>query len=176
MHTIKQLLIQNDRLIYLKLNSSSKNPWFARIMRLVTHLGDTETAIFFSLLALILDQMFFIPVGKTMLLTLIISQILVQSIKRIVNRPRPYKSISIANVTQPPACQYSFPSGHTACAFTIALSYAASIPSLTLPLMVIAFFVGLSRIILGFHYPTDVLIGMLLAYLSHQIAILLLLP
>ncbi|OJV66472.1 MAG: hypothetical protein BGO41_03325 [Clostridiales bacterium 38-18] len=176
MLTLKNLLLNQDKQIYLFLNAGSKHDFIAKIMRWITHLGDTVTAILFALLALMLTPILNMPIGLLTISALLISQILVQSIKRIVNRPRPYKSISFSNVTQPPACQYSFPSGHTACAFTIALSYAFSIPSLTLIFMCIAFFVGLSRIVLGYHYPTDVLIGMLLAYLSHSITLLLLFP
>ncbi len=174
MNAMKERLLINDKQLYLLLNASSKSISFARFMHLVTHLGATTTAILATLLALYLEYAYQVPIGKEMLGTLIISQILVQSIKRLVNRPRPYKSISIANVTQPPTCAYSFPSGHTACAFAIAFSYASGIPSLFLPLMLLAFIIGMSRIILGYHYPTDVLIGMLLAYLSHQGALMLL--
>ena len=169
---IERLLV-NVKQLYLTLNAVSKSNAIARIMHVVTHLGATATAIFATLLALFLDYTYQIPIGMETLITLIISQIIVQTIKRIVNRPRPYKSLSIANVTQPPTCAYSFPSGHTACAFTIALSYASGMPSLFFPLMFIAFIVGMSRIILGYHYPTDVLIGMLLAYLSHIWALML---
>lgn len=172
MNAIIERVLVNDKQLYLILNAASKSIGFARIMHAVTHLGATTTAIIAAVLALYLEYAYQIPIGKEMLLTLIISQIIVQTIKRIVNRPRPYKSISIANVTQPPTCAYSFPSGHTACAFTIALSYASGMPSLFLLFMIFAFAVGLSRIILGYHYPTDVLIGMLIAYLSHLCALM----
>ena len=169
---IERLLL-NDKQLYLMLNATSKSSAFACIMQGVTHLGATTTAIFAALLAFYLEYTYQIPIGMEMLLTLTISQMIVQTIKRLVNRPRPYKSISIANVLKPPTCAYSFPSGHTACAFTIALSYASGMPSLYFPLMFIAFIVGMSRIILGYHYPTDVLIGMLIAYLSHIWALML---
>ncbi len=173
MHAMIERLLLNDKQLYLTLNAASKSSAFARIMHVVTHLGATTTAILAALLALYLEYTYQIPIGIEMLLTLIISQMIVQTIKRLVNRPRPYKSISIANVLKPPACAYSFPSGHTACAFTIALSYANGIPSLFFPLMLFAFIVGMSRIILGYHYPTDVIIGMLIAYLSHVWALML---
>lgn len=173
MHAMIERLLLNDKQLYLTLNATSKSSAFARIMHVVTHLGATTTAILAALLALYLEYTYQIPIGIEMLITLIFSQLIVQTIKRLVNRPRPYKSISIANVLKPPACAYSFPSGHTACAFTIALSYAHGISFLFLPLMFIAFIVGMSRIILGYHYPTDVLIGMLIAYLSHLWALML---
>lgn len=172
MNTIKEHLLINDKRLYLILNAYSKSHLFALIMRMITHLGDTSTAIIATIFAFFLEYEYQIPIGMTMLYTMLVSQILVQMIKRIVNRKRPYKSISIANVTQPPACVYSFPSGHTASAFAIAFSFTFGMPSLVLPLMVTAFIVGMSRIILGYHYPTDVLIGMVLAYLSHQLTLI----
>ena len=172
MNTIKEHLLINDKRLYLTLNAYSKSHLFACIMRIITHLGDTSTAVIATLFALYLEYEYQVPIGTNMLYTMLVSQILVQMIKRIVNRTRPYKSISIANVIQPPACVYSFPSGHTASAFAIAFSFSVGLPSLASILMCIAFLVGMSRIILGYHYPTDVLIGMVLAYLSHQLTLL----
>lgn len=174
MNAMIERLLVNDKQLYLTLNAASKSVVFARIMHVITHIGSTTTAILATFFALYLEFAHHIPIGIEMLLTLTISQVIVQTIKRLVNRPRPYKSLSIANVTQPPTCAYSFPSGHTACAFTIALSYANGIPGLFLPFMILAFIVGMSRIILGYHYPTDVVIGMLIAYLSYQGAMMLL--
>ena len=56
----------------------------------------------------------------------------------------------------------SFPSGHTVTAFALALSLSLFLPRWRWPLLVIAALVGLSRIVLGQHYPSDVLAGALL--------------
>ncbi|HAS73564.1 MAG TPA: hypothetical protein DCS67_05415 [Clostridiales bacterium UBA8960] len=170
MSTLKSMVLTNDRTLYEKINHSMKFKWFANFMRFITHFGDTETAVFSILVALILEHIFYIPVGQYALLTLVVAQVIVQLTKRLVNRPRPYHYGDIIKVMQPPECQYSFPSGHTACAFALALSIGNILPFLSGVLLVIAVLVGFSRVALGFHYPTDVLIGTFIAYAAHSIA------
>lgn len=85
-------------------------------------------------------------------------------------RQRPYITRGSLTLGTAPLDVYSFPSGHTlhAVAFTVvALSYY---PQLAWVLIPFATLVALSRVILGLHYPTDVLagavIGAVLARLS----------
>ena len=61
-----------------------------------------------------------------------------------------------------PLDEYSFPSGHTlhAVSFTIIAVY--HYPALAWLLLPFAVLVALSRVVLGLHYPSDVLAGALL--------------
>lgn len=56
----------------------------------------------------------------------------------------------------------SFPSGHTAASFAAATVLAGAYPKAGLPLYVTATGVGISRIFLGHHFPTDVAAGAVL--------------
>ena len=83
-------------------------------------------------------------------------------LKNNLVRQRPYLKWNNIRSGTAPLDFYSFPSGHTlhAVAFTIvALSYY---PVLSPVLACITLLIALSRVILGLHYPSDVLVGALI--------------
>lgn len=61
-----------------------------------------------------------------------------------------------------PPDQYSFPSGHTITAFSIATAVGLFYPSLMLVLLCVAALIAASRIVLGMHFLSDVLVGTLI--------------
>jgi undecaprenyl-diphosphatase len=96
------------------------------------------------------------------LITLVVSHLIVQLIKRTVGRPRPSRGTSCATLVTEPD-RFSFPSGHAAAAMSVAFAYAVVFPHLSLPLVVSAALVGMSRVCLGVHYPGDVFVGQAIA-------------
>lgn len=58
--------------------------------------------------------------------------------------------------------EFSFPSGHTLHAVAFSVIAIAWFPALTLPLLLFAMLVAMSRVVLGLHYPSDVLAGIAL--------------
>jgi undecaprenyl-diphosphatase len=80
-------------------------------------------------------------------------------VKRGTSRPRPYQTLHEVAAGARTLDAFSFPSGHTlhAVAFTaVASSYY---PGLTGLLMAFTLLTAVSRVILGLHYPSDVLAG-----------------
>ncbi len=65
-----------------------------------------------------------------------------------------------------PRYDSSFPSGHTTAAFAMAYVYGDQYPKLRIPLYIAAASVGISRIYVGEHYPSDVLAGAVLGTLA----------
>jgi undecaprenyl-diphosphatase len=61
-----------------------------------------------------------------------------------------------------PPDQFSFPSGHTMTAFSVAIVVSYFYPSLEGPLYFLAISISLSRVVLGMHFLSDVLAGALL--------------
>ncbi|WP_040196571.1 phosphatase PAP2 family protein [Candidatus Soleaferrea massiliensis] len=82
-------------------------------------------------------------------------------IKELVARPRPFISHDLPPLILPPV-GYSFPSGHTQQAFTVATVLLFANKKLGVIAMAVASLVGFSRMYVGVHYPTDVLVGALL--------------
>ena len=116
--------------------------------------------------------------GRTMGLSAIMGMVWNTMVKNIVLRRRPYfdhEAIKILRVVDPEADiydvaaqGYSFPSAHSTNAATMFGSLAVNLHRrwVTVIAIIIAVLTGLSRIVVGAHYPTDVLAGWLLGAIS----------
>ena len=80
-------------------------------------------------------------------------------LKRGFKRNRPQDALFDFRSFIIPSDKFSFPSGHTSAAFLMATLMAYFHPALILPAYLWASGVGLSRIFLGVHFPTDILVG-----------------
>jgi undecaprenyl-diphosphatase len=97
------------------------------------------------------------------------SHVIVQMIKRFTGRQRPYLALSGVRTLASLWTDHSFPSGHTAAAFSLAAGFTHHFPLLEPALFGMAGLVGISRLYLGQHYPTDVLIGAILGTLAVEL-------
>lgn len=95
---------------------------------------------------------------------------LYKALKRWTRRPRPFASDRRIRAWAAPLDEFSFPSGHTLHAVTFTLVALAHYPGLAWLLLPFTASVAVSRVVLGLHYPSDVLaataIGIVLAALS----------
>ena len=94
-----------------------------------------------------------------MLCTGIVAWLLYRTLKRHTRRLRPFRVHSGVVARAPPLDEYSFPSGHTLHAVSFGIVAAGWFHVLTLPVALFATLVAMSRVVLGLHYPTDVLAG-----------------
>ena len=87
-------------------------------------------------------------------------------VKARVSRPRPFVAMPSVRMLLAPPDEFSFPSGHTAAACVILVVLGTASNFLILPLMTVVAVIGISRVYLGVHYPTDVLAGAVLGSVS----------
>lgn len=85
-----------------------------------------------------------------------------KALKRWLIRERPFISFPVINCATPPLDRYSFPSGHTLHAVCFQAMLFVALPALAWCVLPFTLSVAASRVILGLHYPSDVLAGALI--------------
>jgi undecaprenyl-diphosphatase len=143
---------------YHAIHDTYRAPWLDRAMNLGTQLGETKTGLF----GLVFFG-FFGPVqaqvtAKLAAVSVGTASVLTVATKWIVNRERP------EGVT--PRSNSSFPSAHAVGAAAVAVLVSKRHGRLGALAWAIALWVGVSRVYLGRHYPTDVLSGFLLGTIT----------
>lgn len=115
--------------------------------------------------------------GKKLIIYLSFINIVNPSIKGIVQRSRPYlanpeikclKAVTTeGDINNVVAQEFSFPSGHAVNCATVygTLAKNSRHKGWQILLIILCILVGISRIALGVHYPTDILAGWLIAFL-----------
>lgn len=173
MKIIFKAVLSGDIKVFYLINNKIKCKVLDFLMPKITHLGGALFTITFALLMLIFGGDRFKQVGWEAIVALIASGVVVQIIKQMVNRKRPYQTLDRVNLINPPFCMRSFPSGHTTAVFSIAVVLAANFPQLNLLIKSVAGVVGLSRAYVGVHYPSDILTGALIGiYFSNLVYVL----
>jgi undecaprenyl-diphosphatase len=91
-------------------------------------------------------------------------------IGHLVDRQRPFVAHPQIHAFLPHAADAGFPSDHTTAAFAIAVVLLIVLGLRTLPVLVAAIALGVSRVVVGVHYPGDVIAGALVGSAAAVVA------
>ena len=92
----------------------------------------------------------------------VIERLFYVTFKSLFKRNRPPAAIPGYKSEIEPSDQFSFPSGHTSAAFLWAGCLSFALPWLAWIVYPWAVCVGIARVLLGVHFPTDILAGAIL--------------
>lgn len=143
----------------IRINNTFRAPLIQKFFAAISRLGD---GIFWYTLMLSLPFIYgmaALQVTAIMIAVGVIDLLLYKLIKHLTGRERPCAVNTKIHLGTPPLDHYSFPSGHTLHAVAFTTITVFHFPELAIVLIPFAALVAASRVILGLHYPTDVLAG-----------------
>lgn len=182
-------LLQFDRDVFVWINTDWSNPVFNVVMPGVTHFADAASVfLWIVFIGLFMGRQLarstgtdqgkvqrrmimkaVVLFGLYMVLIYGVNAGAYNSLKHLVHRPRPFMQQTVILRVSPATASVmgnhsSFPSGHAANAFMVAVLLAERFRRKRYCLYGMAALVAFSRIYLGVHYPSDVLMGCLLGW------------
>lgn len=163
-----QPLWQIEGQILIWIQNNLRQDWLTQIMRIITMFGDYG-AFWIATCGVLLcipktRKRAGIPASCSLIVNALVTNLW---LKRMVNRVRPFVRFQELTVLTTIPRDSSFPSGHTAASFAVAAAiYMAGYRKMGRFLYVFATLIGASRLYLGVHYPTDVIVGAIVGVLS----------
>jgi undecaprenyl-diphosphatase len=154
----------------LYLNSFCRKKAVNSFFAVVSRLGD---GVFWYSLALVLPLIYGLQglaLSALMLSAGVVCLLIYKQLKKRLIRERPFIRSKDIFRGCAPLDKYSFPSGHTMHAVCFSTVVLWHIPEFAILLVPFTVLIALSRMILGLHYPTDVLCGAALGILLATIA------
>ena len=159
-------LLELDGNILLWIQEYVRNDFLTPVFKFITSLGDEGYVWIAIALILVLIKGYRkvgVSVGVSLLFSLLFNNML---IKNLVRRVRPYRVLETLTILIEEPGEFSFPSGHTSSSFAAGVVLYLLLPKkYGVPAMILAFLIGISRLYVGVHYPTDVLGGIVMGTL-----------
>lgn len=163
-----------DLALTRRLRRLSDTPWVLAGFASVSRLGDGLVWYLLMLALLLLGDADDQRVVLQMALLGGVSLLAYKGLKRLSKRPRPLSRERALATAVAPLDEFSFPSGHTLHAVGFTLVLVQHYPESALLLWPLCAAIALSRVVLGLHYPSDVLAAIGLGWAFAETSFLLL--
>jgi undecaprenyl-diphosphatase len=162
--------VERERSFARWMHRAAARAWVVRLLHAVSRFGDGW--LWYAVIASL-------PwaggaVGPSVAVRMIavgaVDLIVYKIIKRWIARPRPYRTCPGIRACAPSLDEFSFPSGHTLHSVAFSLILTVYYPALAIVVWPFTVLVAVSRIVLGLHYPSDVVVGAVIGALTAAIS------
>ena len=143
----------------MRLNALSRNDALRQFFRSISKLGDYPAYLIVGIPCAALLEESGLAFVLRMLATAVVGIVVYKTLKNTLVRERPYVTHAGVSCAAVPLDRYSFPSGHTMHAVLFAILFSAHVPIMIWLMAPFAALVAVSRVVLGLHYPSDVVAG-----------------
>ncbi|RDY66606.1 phosphatase PAP2 family protein [Lysobacter soli] len=156
-HTLQKRFAAGDSGWCLRANRWGERGRSRSYFAAVSRLGDGVFWYTLMGVLIVLDGLDGLAASAHLAATGVIALTLYKLLKRWTRRPRPFASDRRIHAWVAPLDEFSFPSGHTLHAVAFSIVGMAHYPMLAWVLVPFTASVAASRVVLGLHYPSDVL-------------------
>ena len=151
--------IERERSFALWMHAASAHRWVVLSLNAVSRLGDGWMWFAVALSLPWLDHVSGTNCAIRMAGVGIVNLVIYLIVKRCIARPRPYRSCPGIKACARSLDEFSFPSGHTLHSVAFGLILVSYYPPLNFVIWPFTLLVAVSRVVLGLHYPSDVIVG-----------------
>ena len=159
----RQLLwVERERSFALWMHRAATRAWVVRLLDAVSRVGDGW--LWYAVIACLpwAGGAVGHSVAVRMIGVGIVDLVVYKIIKRWIARPRPYRTCPGIRACARSLDEFSFPSGHTLHSVAFSVILTVYYPTIALFVWPFTVLVAVSRIVLGLHYASDVIVGALI--------------
>ena len=163
---VSDTVLQIDGAILLFIQNNLRSPSLTPFFKAVSDYGVIILGVY-AVLMLLWEKRRIFPIASACVISGLLGDFIKDHLKKLIMRPRPFLDVpSLIPAIKPPK-SFSFPSGHTTLAFSVAFIISRILPKrYSIPAFLIAALVAFSRLYLGVHYPSDILGGICAGYVA----------
>jgi len=153
---------ERERLVALWMHGASTRAWVVQVLKAVSRVGDGW--LWYGIVVCLpwAGGAVGTSASVRMIGVGIVDIAIYKIVKRWIARPRPFRACAGIRECAPSLDEFSFPSGHTLHSVACSLILTVYYPRFALFVWPFTVLVAVSRVVLGLHYPSDVVVGALI--------------